>query len=51
MRRRADLLSVNVTVAGVSVEQTVRNVARHAGILGGWAREIEGRKWDAPANE
>jgi hypothetical protein len=33
----------NVTVSGVSVELTVRELARHAARLGRRAREIEGR--------
>ena len=33
-----------VTVSGVSVEQTLREVARHAVKLGRKAREIEGRE-------
>ena len=36
----------NVTVAGKSVEQTLREVARHGGILGRRAQEIEGRAYD-----
>jgi uncharacterized protein (TIGR02996 family) len=34
----------NVTVSGVSVEQTLRDLARHAIRLGKRAREIEGRE-------
>jgi hypothetical protein len=41
----------NVTVAGVSVEQTLRELAQHAAMLGRRAREIEARRWDGPANE
>jgi hypothetical protein len=40
----------NVT-GGVSVEHTLRELARHAGRLGRRARAIERRRWDGPPDE
>jgi hypothetical protein len=42
------VLRDNVVEAGVSVEDTVADVARHAKILGGAGREVERRAGEGP---
>jgi hypothetical protein len=45
------VLRDNVVEAGVSAEDTVADVARHARILGGAGREVERRAADGPRDE